>query len=89
MNQKARDQLQNALPLGLPDDIYASWVGAMSELRRALKTEHVNDRYQFCCGYLQALADSRLIEPRHYGMLRAELLEIWITATDERGRHTQ
>lgn len=76
------------LPLGLPDHIYASWRGALREVRSSSTTAIGRDRYQFCCGYLQALTDSQLVEAHVCTFLNAEILEIWVetsAALAERG----
>jgi hypothetical protein len=71
---------QDAIAHGLHNDVFASWVAALDELRRALGAAQFNERYQFCCGYLQALIDSRSMEPHQCGLLRAGLLEVSLGA---------
>lgn len=84
----AQNENLTDLPLGLPDHIYASWRGALGELRSSSTTAIGRERYQFCCGYLQALTDSQLVEAYVYAFLNAEIQEIWVetsTALAKRG----
>ena len=61
------------LPQGLPDAIYATWLGVLAELKNSTSTIVGQKRYQFCCGYAQALEDSGLLEPRLCRILNAEV----------------
>ncbi|WP_268800442.1 hypothetical protein [Pseudomonas huanghezhanensis] len=72
----------DGLPRGLPEEIHATWRGALAALRAATDPLRVAEGYHFCCGFLQALADARVIEPIWYTSLRSQLLEVWVEAVN-------
>ncbi|MCD5986288.1 hypothetical protein K3169_14140 [Pseudomonas phytophila] len=61
------------LPDNLPDNVYASWVGALTALRESPNTALANERLQFCTAYLQALEDAQIIDYHIGRMLHAEV----------------
>lgn len=61
------------LPDGLADNVYASWVGALTALRESPTNALANERQQFCTAYLQALEDAQLIDPHIARMLHTEV----------------
>lgn len=74
----SQNKTHTHLPLGLPDHIYGSWHGALREMRSSSSTAIGRDRHQFCCGYLQALQDSQMIEPHLCRFLNAEVQAMWV-----------
>lgn len=71
------------LPIGLPDYVYATWVSARKELLGSSGIEQGERRYQFCCGYLQALQDSKTLDERIYRFLNNELMNVWVDARND------
>lgn len=84
MNEEAKQDSED-LGFGLPDVAYASWLGALADLRAVEKGRQVNERFQFGSGYLQALYDTRAIGPEQYGQLRAQLIDLWTDVVDRVG----
>ena len=78
----AREKMVDAqgLPLGLSDHVYASWRAALREVHDSPCSVSGKQRYQFCCGYLQALEDTGAIEGQLCRYLRVQVNEIWVDA---------
>ncbi|WP_095096525.1 hypothetical protein [Pseudomonas sp. Irchel 3A5] len=61
------------LPDDLPEHVYASWIGALTDLRESSTPALVNEHQQFCTAYLQALEDVQAIDPHMARMLHADV----------------
>lgn len=73
------------LPNGLPDAVYATWLGALAELKSSTSSVVGQKRYQFCCGYTQALEDSGILEPRLCRFLNVQVQALWVDILNELG----
>lgn len=76
------------LPSGLPDSIYATWLSALREIKDSSSSAIGRERYQFCCGYIQALQDSGLLDLRVCRQLNSQVQELWVdtlTSLNRRG----
>lgn len=71
------------LPSELPDPIQATWSSALRELEESSSSVEGKERYQFCCGYLQALQDSGVIDPRVCRLLEDMIQELWADTLNE------
>ncbi|SEJ49044.1 hypothetical protein SAMN03159495_3416 [Pseudomonas sp. NFR16] len=65
------------LPIGLPDQVYATWVSSMSDILTTDNARHAAERYQFLCGFSQALIDAKILDDADYASMREKLLEAW------------
>ncbi|MBD8605205.1 hypothetical protein IFT80_21455 [Pseudomonas sp. CFBP 8771] len=65
------------LPVGLPDHVYATWLAVRRQLRTSKDLASGELRYQFCCGYVQALIDAQVIDDLYGSRINADLREIW------------
>lgn len=70
------------LPVGLPDFVYATWLAARNDLHHSPNVEVGERRFQFSCGYLQALQDTQLVDERLCRFLSEELLKMWVEARE-------
>jgi hypothetical protein len=65
------------LPVGLPEHVYATWLAARRNLCNSKNLEQSELRFEFCCGYVQALTDGQVIDGRYGVIMRTHLREIW------------
>lgn len=66
------------LPKGLPDQAYITWIQALRDLSNSHTLVHLENSYQFCRGFVQALQDTQVAEPHVYLRLEAQLNEVWL-----------
>ena len=62
----------------IPDHVHASWAAALVALKDSRDFSQGEPRFQFCCGYLQALPDSRSLDDYFGRILMVELQKILI-----------
>ena len=70
------------LPPGLPHRVYATWTAALSEIHATDNARHAAERYQFLCGFGQALTDLGIVAEGDYAEMRAKLMEAWVSAVN-------
>lgn len=86
-NASERDAV--GIPNGLNERIYVAWRGALREMCNSPTQPVGEQRYQFCCGYLQALEESQCVGEHVCRFLNGELQTYWVetlTALRNRGR---
>jgi len=66
------------LPPGLTDQAYATWIQSLRDLYNSCTLVHLEQSYQFCRGFVQALQDMQAVEPGVYLRLEARLSEAWL-----------
>lgn len=74
-NYDDRQDIQG-LPAGLPDSIYATWLSALREIKDSPSNALGKERYQFCCGYVQALQDSSALDDCLCRLLNSQLQDL-------------
>lgn len=67
----------SGLPVGLPENVYATWVSSMSDILTTDNARHAAERYQFLCGFSQALIDAKILDDADYASMREKMLEAW------------
>ncbi|WPP02364.1 hypothetical protein SFA35_25565 (plasmid) [Pseudomonas sp. HR96] len=77
------------LPSGLPDAVYASWVASVLALRDSPSFAASEQHYQFCIGYVQALQDAQVIDPRLCRFMLLQLQHIWLHMRTTSGNRRQ
>lgn len=65
------------LPIGLPPNVYATWVAVLTDIQSTCDARHAAERYQFLCGFAQALVDAHLVNETGYADMRTKLLATW------------
>ncbi|RJX81246.1 hypothetical protein [Pseudomonas sp. LS-2] len=65
------------LPIGLPDNVYATWVAVLADIQSTGDARHAAERYQFLCGFAQALVDAHMVNETGYADMRTKLLATW------------
>lgn len=74
------DATPNGVPYGFSENAYATWRSALAELRKSPSFKIGVQRYQFCCGFLQALDESDTLAPHISAFFSQHLHGLW-TAT--------
>lgn len=65
------------LPIGLPAKVYATWVAVLADIQSTGDARHAAERYQFLCGFAQALVDAHVVSETGYADMRTKLLATW------------
>lgn len=66
------------LPVGLPEDVYASWLAARADLRASPDIVLAQLRFQFCHGYVQALKDAQILDEGYSSYIQSQVRDIWL-----------
>lgn len=82
MSESSPSSLDIGLPSNLPERVYTTWIGALTELHTTESARHAAERYQFLCGFAQALTDSGFVADGDYAAMRERLMQAWVSAVN-------
>jgi len=66
------------IPEGLSEQMYAACCRALREMNDSHTLSDLENRYQFCCGFMYALQEAQLVPAQVYLPLEAKMNKIWI-----------
>lgn len=66
------------LPKGLSENAYITWRLALRDLYSSQTVIEVENVYQFCRGFVQALQDTQVVQSGVCLFLESQVREIWI-----------
>lgn len=70
----------SGLPRGLPEANYLTWRMALRDVRNGQNAHQVEQGFQYCRGFLQALIDAEVIDHALYLALEEQAQTLWVEA---------
>jgi hypothetical protein len=66
------------LACALPEPYYLTWCMALHDIRSSQNAHQVEQRFQYCRGFLQALSDARVINHALYLAFEDQAQTVWV-----------
>jgi hypothetical protein len=68
----------SGLPRGLPESNYLTWRMALRDMRSGQTAHQVEQKFQYCRGFVQALMDADVIDSTLYLALEEQAQAVWV-----------